>query len=115
MSSIHHQVSATYEGRTGEGRTDVSVSLSLFGTLGVFLRLSPPRCLRGISMTRARFCIKRPFYSFSDLTRQREYLNEDSQRHVGSMKRNKTEADRRYWKIGHQKALKKWKMEDAPI
>lgn len=110
MNGIHHQVAAAYEGRTEEGRVDVSLSL-LFGIWAYFFTYHLLPCLLNFDDSIEHDVAASALHSFSDLIRQQEFLSEDSQRYVRPVKRNKTvRADRRHWKMGYQKASKEWKV-----
>lgn len=89
MNGIHHQAAAAYEGRTEEGRADVSLSLFL-GFWAHFFTYHLLPCLLNCDDSIEHDVAASALHSFSDFIRQREFLSEDSQRYVRPVKRNKT-------------------------
>lgn len=63
MNDIHHQVAAAYEGRTEEGRVDVSLSL-FFGIWAYFFTYLFLLCLLN-SMTRSRMTLQQTLFTLS--------------------------------------------------
>lgn len=110
MNGIHHQAAAAYEGRTEEGRADVSLSLFL-GFWAHFFTYHLLPCLLNCDDSIEHDVAASALHSFSDLIRQREFFSEDSQRYVRlSEEKQDGPADRRHWKMGYQKAPKEWKV-----
>lgn len=93
MNGIHHQVAAAYEGRTEEGRVDVSISL-FFGIYSFTYHLL--LCLLNFDDSIEYDVAASVLHSFSDLIRQREFLSEDSRLYVRPVKRKDGLADRRH-------------------